>query len=61
MTLSIQIKRFEYVNNNKINTILKFTDVSSSIRYNIATAEKKLLNLINATVSHEMRNPLNSM
>lgn len=29
--------------------------------YNIANGEKKLLALINATVSHEMRNPLNSI
>lgn len=29
--------------------------------YNIANAEKKLLSTINATVSHEMRNPLNSI
>ena len=28
---------------------------------NIANAEKKLLSTINATVSHEMRNPLNSI
>ena len=28
---------------------------------NIANGEKKLLSLINATVSHEMRNPLNSI
>jgi hypothetical protein len=29
--------------------------------YDIANGEKKLLSLINATVSHEMRNPINSM
>ena len=29
--------------------------------YNIANGEKKLLALINAAVSHEMRNPLNSI
>ena len=29
--------------------------------YDIATGEKKFLALINATVSHEMRNPLNSI
>ena len=31
------------------------------ILYDIATAEKKLMALINATVSHEMRNPCNSI
>ena len=29
--------------------------------YNIVNGEKKLLSMINATVSHEMRNPLNSI
>jgi signal transduction histidine kinase len=29
--------------------------------YDLANGEKKLLALINATVSHEMRNPINSM
>jgi len=29
--------------------------------YDIADGEKKLLALINATVSHEMRNPTNSI
>ena len=47
--------------NEKKQVVIKITDVSSSILYNIATGEKKLLALINATVSHEMRNPLNSM
>jgi len=27
----------------------------------MATVEKKLLSIINATVSHEMRNPINSI
>jgi len=29
--------------------------------YDIATGEKKFLQIINATVSHEMRNPINSI
>lgn len=36
-------------------------DVSNQIMFNRANGEKKLLALINATVSHEMRNPLNSI
>ena len=35
--------------------------MSKDIMYDIANGEKKLLALINATVSHEMRNPLNSI
>jgi signal transduction histidine kinase len=41
--------------------MLQIKDVSGSIMYDIAKGEKKLLTLINATVSHEMRNPINSM
>ena len=40
---------------------MQLVDVSGSILYNIANGEKKLLSLINATVSHEMRNPVNSI
>jgi hypothetical protein len=29
--------------------------------YNVVNGEKKLMALINATVSHEMRNPINSI
>jgi signal transduction histidine kinase len=41
--------------------MMQLVDVSGSILYNIANGEKKLLSLINATVSHEMRNPVNSI
>jgi len=36
-------------------------DVSDKILYNEVKAEKQFLTLINATVSHELRNPLNSL
>jgi len=29
--------------------------------YDMANGEKKLMALVNATVSHEMRNPINSI
>ena len=41
--------------------MLQITDISNLILYNKIKGEKKLLTLINATVSHEMRNPLNSI
>jgi len=41
--------------------MMQLVDVSGSILYNIANGEKKLLSLINATVSHEMKNPVNSI
>jgi len=41
--------------------VLQIIDISDQIMCDVATAEKKLLVLINATVSHEMRNPTNSI
>jgi signal transduction histidine kinase len=40
---------------------MQIIDMSGQILINIRNGEKKLLSLINATVSHEMRNPLNSI
>ena len=42
-------------------TIISFTDVSQRILYEASKAEGELLSLINSTISHEMRNPLNSI
>ena len=36
-------------------------DISQKIMYEMALGEKRLFSLINATVSHEMRNPINSI
>ena len=36
-------------------------DVSDKMLYNEVNAEKTFLTLINAAVSHELRNPLNSL
>ena len=41
--------------------VLKIIDVSKDILYERVKGEKRLLALINATVSHEMRNPINSL
>lgn len=41
--------------------MLQITDISSKILYEMAMGERRLLSLINATVSHEMRNPINSI
>jgi signal transduction histidine kinase len=42
-------------------TIVQFSDVSDSIRYMEAKTENTVLQMTNATVSHELRNPLNSI
>ena len=41
--------------------MLCFTDISQRILYDTSKAEGELLTLINSTISHEMRNPLNSI
>jgi signal transduction histidine kinase len=41
--------------------MIKFKDVSANVLYKKEKSHNELLNLINATVSHEMRNPLNSI
>ena len=41
--------------------MVQVIDVSDKLLYNEMKAEQNLLTLINATVSHELRNPLNSL
>ena len=57
----VQIKRNIYQSGRREHIMLQIIDVSSDIMYDVAQGEKKLLSLINATVSHEMRNPVNSI
>ena len=41
--------------------LIQIIDVSDKMLYNEVRAEQEFLTLINATVSHELRNPLNSL
>ena len=41
--------------------MIQIIDVSHKILYNEIKAEQVFLTLINATVSHELRNPLSSL
>ena len=41
--------------------MLQFIDISKSILYDMEKAHNGVLSMINACVSHEMRNPLNSI
>lgn len=41
--------------------VLKINDVTIDIKYNLNLGEKRLLELVNACVSHEMRNPINAI
>jgi signal transduction histidine kinase len=57
----VKIKKQTIENSTKRMNILQLKDISDQVMYNIVMGEKQLLSLINATVSHEMRNPLNSI
>ena len=41
--------------------MIVFNDMSQKILYDSSKAEGDMLSLINSTISHEMRNPLNSI
>ena len=41
--------------------MLQFIDMSKSILYDMEKNHNSVLSMINACVSHEMRNPLNSI
>ena len=41
--------------------MLQFIDISKSILYDMEKTQTQVLETVNACVSHEMRNPLNSI
>ena len=57
----MQVKIQECESDIKKYHVLKIIDISKDILYEKIKGEKRLLALINATVSHEMRNPINSL
>ena len=57
----VQIKKQLFIVDNTSFKVIQILDVSANILLNQASGEKKLLSLINATVSHEMRTPINSI
>ena len=42
-------------------TLIQIIDMSDKMLYNEVKAEQSFLTLINATVSHELKNPLGSI
>ena len=42
-------------------TVIRFIDISSKILYDSLNTERKYMTYMNSTISHEMRNPLNSI
>jgi len=57
----VQIKQSSYSIEGMERRLIQFIDISNSILYDQEHAKSELLALINVTVSHEMRNPLNSI
>jgi len=47
-----------YEEDGQSSTMLQFIDISASVYYDQTVAENKLLERINACISHELRNPL---
>ena len=58
-----QSKRYVQVKFSKFKTktIIQIIDISNSIMFDQQKAQNEFLNVINACVSHELRNPLNSI
>jgi signal transduction histidine kinase len=56
-----QFKRYSYESNGSKKICLQIIDITASIQLQRLYDENKTLEQVNATVSHEMRNPLNSI
>ena len=56
-----QIKLSKFSRKDKDKVMLQFIDISKSILYEMEKSHNAVLSMINACVSHEMRNPLNSI
>jgi signal transduction histidine kinase len=46
---------------DKVLKIIQVQNVTSRVMYDLLTSKQQIIETINATVSHEMRNPLNSI
>ena len=57
----VQIKKTEFMIDGMKRTMLQIIDISANILYDKAKAINQFQGLINACVSHELRNPLNSI
>ena len=55
------VKRQTFVANNQIFRVFQIINISNRIRFEKLIGEKNLLQMANACVSHEMRNPINSI
>ena len=56
-----QIKITDLNEQGEHTMMLQFIDITNTVQVTQVKQHNEMLNLINATVSHEMRNPLNSI
>ena len=61
LTKFFSIKKTKFKASNINFTNIQIMDITSRIRFHKLIGEKNLLQMINACVSHEMRNPINSI
>mmetsp|Transcript_38350 Transcript_38350/g.58435 ORF Transcript_38350/g.58435 Transcript_38350/m.58435 type:complete len:136 (-) Transcript_38350:81-488(-) len=57
----VRVKRTHYALEGQDKVILQFKDITNDILQDQYKNENQLLEMINACVSHELRNPLNSI
>lgn len=51
----------KFTNEYHTFTLIKITDVTLTVRLEESRRHNKFLQMVNACVSHEMRNPINSI
>ena len=57
----VQLKINSFELNQKLNMLIQIIDQTNLILFANLQEDNKFLGLVNATVSHELRNPLNAI
>jgi len=57
--VEVEIKSLVYLNQKRL--LFQVLDVSDSVLYDKSKEQNEVLSILNATVSHELRNPLNAI
>jgi len=57
--ISMKVKKLKQ--GGRVKRLIQFVDISSKRLLSDMEGKQALLTLVNATVSHELRNPLNSL
>ena len=56
-----QIKKKHFIKRGAQKTLIQFIDITKSVMYEDVNMQNEFLTVTNATVSHELRNPLQSL